>query len=285
MPEILYGLNTINSLLGYNSGRRKIYEIVIDKNRLINKKFKNIKEKADSQDIPVKIMDFKAFTSRLNYNYRSGSIKDKELPDFSGYPDRAPDGQESRESLSEHHEPSLQSIAAIVSAYSYYDLETELAKNPGLYEVLVILDGITDAGNFGAIIRNCSAFGADGIIIPKKRSAGVNYRTSKISSGALEEVKVFSAVNLVRAIKFLKEKRFWIYGTTLDKKSEVLDAEKADYAFPMAIVFGSEHKGMSRLVEENCDFLINIKMPGRMDSLNVSTAAGIFLYLITKKKG
>ncbi len=114
-----------------------------------------------------------------------------------------------------------QGICARVSPYNYADLEHYLNKEAGGKSKLVVLDGITDVGNFGSIIRNCNAFDFEGIIIPERRSVALNERVSRISAGALEEVKIFRVVNIVRTIKELKDRGFWIYGTTLEITPEV----------------------------------------------------------------
>ena len=166
--------------------------------------------------------------------------------------------------------------------YSFKDFEQITVKNLSDGSVFVILDEITDVGNFGAILRNCSAFGVAGVIISKNRSVEVNRRVSKISSGALEEINLYKVTNISRAIEELKEKGFWIYGTTLQLKPAVKLAHQVDFTFPMAVVLGSEDKGIGRLIEEKCDAMVSIDMPGAMQSLNVATATGVMLYIITQ---
>jgi 23S rRNA (guanosine2251-2'-O)-methyltransferase len=138
-------------------------------------------------------------------------------------------------------------------------------------------------GNFGSIIRNCRAFGFTGIIISKKRSVTLNRKVSKISAGALEGVSIFRVPNLAMTIKKLKSAGFWIYGTTLEKDTKVQGLGETDFVFPMALVMGSEDRGMSRIVAENCDVLVSIDLTGRMQSLNVSVASGIILHHIQEK--
>ena len=185
---------------------------------------------------------------------------------------------------------SAQGIIANVSSYNYHDLDLDLKERLLLSKknILVMLDNITDVGNFGAILRNCSAFGVDGVIISKNRSVEVSQRVSKISAGALEEIKVYNVTNIINTIQKLKRHDFWIYGTSLGQNAEIKPADSLDYFFPLAVVFGSEGKGIGKLVEQNCDFLVKIEMPGSMQSLNVSTSSGIMLYLINncrKRKG
>jgi len=246
--ESIYGINPIYSLLTINSGRRKIYEIVLNKNRKVTGKVKEIISIAKKKKI--KIIELKPD------EFYSSDKKYKTI--------------------------FTQGICAKVSPYNYYDLNQYLSDDINSDSCLVVLDGVTDIGNFGSIIRNCSAFGVDGIIISKNRSASVNERVSKISAGALEEVKVFSVVNIVRTLKELKKKGFWIYGTAVNKTPEIKSADEVDFIFPLVVVFGGEDKGLSRLVGENCDVMVTINLIGRMQSLNVSVASGILLYIIQK---
>lgn len=255
--ELLYGVNTILSLLKYNAGNRKIFEILINSKRRKSSRFREIISEASRNNIPLNELDVKSFIKILK------NCEDKDIPN--------------EDSL-----PSDQGVIAIVSGYNYPDLDFDMETTLDENSILVILDGITDVGNFGSILRNCSAFGINGVIIPKKRSVEASPRLSKISSGALEEVKIYRVANVVRTIEKLKENRFWIYGTTLSKGNKIKDADKIEYLFPLSIVFGSEDRGMHLLVEKSCDFLIRIEMSGRMQSLNVATASGIFLYILRR---
>ena len=186
------------------------------------------------------------------------------------------------EYLSEEFLSSTQGIVAEVSNYSYPELDTDLKTLSQKKGLLLLLDEITDVGNFGSILRNCSAFGADGVIITKNRSVDANSRVSKISSGAMEEVKIYNVTNLSMAQELLKENGFWIYGTSSSDEKNMQSAGDTEYVFPAAIVFGSEGKGMGKLVESKCDFLVKIEMFGHMQSLNVSTSSGIMLFLMKR---
>jgi 23S rRNA (guanosine2251-2'-O)-methyltransferase len=177
---------------------------------------------------------------------------------------------------------STQGIVAEVSNYSYSELDTDLKALSQKRGLLLLLDEITDVGNFGSILRNCSAFGADGVIITKNRSVDANSRVSKISSGAMEEVRIYNVTNLSKAQELLKENGFWIYGTSSSDEKNVQSAGDIEYIFPAAVVFGSEGKGMGKLVESKCDFLVKIEMFGHMQSLNVSTSSGIMLFLMKR---
>ena len=138
----------------------------------------------------------------------------------------------------------------------------------------LILDGITDPHNLGAILRSADQFGADLVMIPERRAVQANETVVKVSSGAAQYVPISVVTNLTREIKVLKDNGFWIYG------ADMAGEESYSISFPRrtAIVMGSEGNGMSQLVRKNCDHIISIPMQGHIDSLNVSVAAGILLY-------
>ena len=167
-----------------------------------------------------------------------------------------------------------QGIVAEVSEYKTCSLKDLINKDNGL---IVILDGITDPHNFGAIIRTCEAGGVDGIIYKKDNSVKVNDTVAKVASGALEYVKIAEVTNLTNTINELKDEGYWIVGTS--DKAE-MDYTEVDYKRNIALVIGSEGKGISRLVKENCDYLVSLPMKGQVNSLNASVATGIFIYNI-----
>ena len=140
--------------------------------------------------------------------------------------------------------------------------------------LVLILDGITDPHNLGAILRSADQFGADLVMIPERRAVQANETVVKVSSGAAQYVPISVVTNLTREIKVLKDNGFWIYG------ADMAGEESYSISFPRrtAIVMGSEGNGMSQLVRKNCDHIISIPMQGHIDSLNVSVAAGILLY-------
>ena len=171
-----------------------------------------------------------------------------------------------------------QGIILSVPEFKYCDLD-DLLTNPKPF--LVILDHIEDPHNFGAIIRTCEAAGVDGIIIPKDRSALVNSTVMKTSAGALNNVKICMVTNLNNTIKELKKRGLWIVGTDMANSSLYT---QIDYDMPIALVIGSEGFGMSRLIKESCDYIVNIPMNGKVNSLNASVAAGILIYKIIEKR-
>ncbi len=140
--------------------------------------------------------------------------------------------------------------------------------------LVLILDGITDPHNLGAILRSADQFGADLVLIPERRSVQANETVVKVSSGAAQYVPLSVVTNLNREIKTLKDNGFWIYGADMNGTSSYGE----NFAKRSAIVMGSEGDGMSTLVRKNCDYIVSIPMQGHIDSLNVSVAAGILMY-------
>lgn len=176
-----------------------------------------------------------------------------------------------------------QGIIAIVPPYDYCEVEDilEEAKRKNEMPFILILDGIEDPHNLGSIIRTAETAGVHGIIIPKRRAASVNSTVSKVSAGAVEYMKIARVNNINETIRYLKEQGVWICGTDMDTNTIYT---KQDYKMPIAIVIGSEGFGMSRLVKENCDFLVKIPMKGKITSLNASVSAGIIMYEVVKNR-
>ncbi len=146
---------------------------------------------------------------------------------------------------------------------------------------VVILDHLEDTHNLGAIIRTCEAAGINGIIIPKDRSVSVNATVMKTSAGALENVKIAMVTNLNQTIKKLKDNGFWIVGTAMENS---IDYREINYSGKTALVIGSEGFGMSKSIQESCDFVAKIPMYGKINSLNASVAAGIMIYEMIRSK-
>jgi len=255
--DFLYGINTVTSLFDVNAGHRKVYEIVISSGKIkSSQRINEIIRKAKTKSIPVLFLNHAGFLNYLKTNAEEHAIE-AELK-------------------------SSQGIIAKTSQYSYSDLDHSLRNElkGRRNSLLVILDEVTDVGNFGSILRNCSAFAADGIIISKNRCVGASARAGKISSGALEELKIYSVVNIVSTIEKLKREGFWIYGTTVPEKKGAVPADKISFTFPLAVIFGGEKKGIGNLVSKKCDFLITVETAGVMKSLNVSSASAVILYII-----
>ena len=175
-----------------------------------------------------------------------------------------------------------QGVIANVPPYDYCEVEDILqtAEERKEKPFIIILDGIEDPHNLGSIIRTAETAGVHGIIIPKRRACGVNSTVSKVSAGAVQHMKIARVNNINETIKFLKQNDIWICGTDGQAKTYYY---QQDFKMPVAIIIGSEGYGMSRLVKENCDFLVKIPMKGKITSLNASVSAGIVMYEVTSR--
>jgi 23S rRNA (guanosine2251-2'-O)-methyltransferase len=163
-----------------------------------------------------------------------------------------------------------QGVVAMGADRKYADLDAVASS-----EMLVVLDGVEDPHNLGAIIRTAHAAGAGAVIIPERRAAGITDVVAKAAAGALEHLPVVRVTNINRALEDLKQRGFWIYG--LDERgTETYD--RAQYASPAALVLGGEGKGLHEQVRKHCDALVRIPMEGEISSLNVSVAAGVVLF-------
>lgn len=175
-----------------------------------------------------------------------------------------------------------QGIVAFCAAHSYAEVSDILknAADKGHAPFIIILDKITDPHNFGSIIRTANCAGADGIIIPKRGSAGLNEIVAKTSAGAIEYTPVAKVTNIAQTIEKLKKEGIWIAGA--EAGGEVM--YKTDLSGPIALVIGSEGEGISHLVREKCDFLCEIPMYGEINSLNASCAAAVLMYEIVRRR-
>ncbi|MCR4708222.1 MAG: 23S rRNA (guanosine(2251)-2'-O)-methyltransferase RlmB [Clostridiales bacterium] len=175
-----------------------------------------------------------------------------------------------------------QGMIAVASAYAYSTLEAILAraKEKGEDPFLVILDGITDPHNLGAIIRSAECAGAHGVILPERRAVGLTPAAVKASAGAIMHLPVAKVTNLPRTLDQLKKEGVWIFGSAAGGE----DYRTVDLSGPCALVIGSEGEGMSRLVREKCDRVVSLPVRGKIDSLNASVAAGVLLYAISARR-
>jgi 23S rRNA (guanosine2251-2'-O)-methyltransferase len=170
---------------------------------------------------------------------------------------------------------------AVTSAKQYNDLEDVIRSKRGEYSLVVVLDGVEDPHNLGAILRTADAAGANGIVIPERRAAAVTGTVTKASAGASEHLPIAKVTNISRAVEELKENNIWTVG--LDERAEkTYDA--LDYNMDCALVLGGEGKGLHDLVKRKCDFLVSIPMLGKVPSLNVSVAAAVVLYEIVRQR-
>jgi 23S rRNA (guanosine2251-2'-O)-methyltransferase len=168
---------------------------------------------------------------------------------------------------------------AEVSPKGYATLEEILARSPKPF--VVILDEVEDPQNLGAIVRSAEGAGADGLILPERRSAGLTETVDQVSAGALEHLPVARVVNLVRAMEELKEKGLWLVGA---EGSGQKPWYSFDYTGPIGIVLGSEGKGLRPLVLKTCDEVLSIPLAGRVNSLNVAAAAAVFLFEVVRQR-
>ncbi len=175
-----------------------------------------------------------------------------------------------------------QGVVAVCGAVAYAALEDlfRKAEEKNTPPFFIICDEITDPHNLGAIIRSANAAGADGVIIPKNRSAGLDAVTAKTSAGAVHYTPVVRVTNLSQTIDALKERGLWIAGA--DMSGETL--YQSNMTGPIALVIGSEGKGISRLIREKCDFMVKIPMLGKTESLNASVAAAIMMYEVVRQR-
>ena len=181
-----------------------------------------------------------------------------------------------RETFAKYLESGVnhQGVMAFAASAEYVDVD-EILKPKETEPLVLILDGVEDPRNLGAILRTAECAGADGIVIPERRAVGLNETVAKSSAGAVEFVKVAKVSNLNRLIESLKAKNIWVVGTSGDA---TMDYTEWDWTRPSALVLGAEGSGLHRLVAENCDVLVKIPMYGKIDSLNVSVAAGVILF-------
>src|SRR5216684_2956083 len=174
-----------------------------------------------------------------------------------------------------------QGVVAVTSAKRYNDLEDVVAAKRGQHSLVVVLDGVEDPHNLGAILRTADAAGADGVVIPERRAASVTGTVTKASAGASEHLPIAKVTNIARTVEELKDRNIWTVG--LDERGpQTYDA--LDYNMDCALVLGAEGKGLHDLVKKKCDFLVSIPMLGKVPSLNVSVAAAVVLYEIVRQR-
>jgi 23S rRNA (guanosine2251-2'-O)-methyltransferase len=178
--------------------------------------------------------------------------------------------------LSAYH----QGVVATLAPKEFSSLEAilEEAKNP----FLVLLDEVEDPQNLGAILRSAEGAGADGVILPERRSAGLTESVYEVSAGALEHLKVARVPNLAQTMDGLKKRGIWLVGAESGGEGEYYEF---DYAQPVGLVFGSEGRGLRPLVRKKCDKILSIPLRGKVNSLNVASAASVFLFEVVRQRG
>ena len=176
-----------------------------------------------------------------------------------------------------------QGIVALAAVKAYCEVADilEIANSRGEVPLVIICDEISDPHNLGAILRTAEGVGAHGVIIPKRRSAGITAIVQKTSAGAVNHIAVARVSNLSQAIKELKEAGLWVYGASMEAEKTLW---QTDFSGPMALVIGSEGEGLGRLIKEHCDFLTHIPMAGKVSSLNASVSAAVLLYEVMRQR-
>ena len=172
-----------------------------------------------------------------------------------------------------------------VEPFPYQDLEDllEAWRASGNAGLVLLLDGITDPHNLGAILRNAESAGCSGVVLPKDRSCGITSVVDKVSAGAAEHLTICRVTNLARSIEILKQSGFWIYGLASDEGGESLF--KADMSGHVALIVGSEGEGLRQRTRELCDFLLTIPMYGTVSSLNAASASAVALFEVVRQRG
>jgi 23S rRNA (guanosine2251-2'-O)-methyltransferase len=179
------------------------------------------------------------------------------------------------------HTSSHQGVVAVTATRQYADVDDLLAHRNGEHAFLVVLDGVEDPHNLGAIIRTADGAGADGVVIPERRAVGVTATVSKTAAGAAEHLPIARVTNIARTLEELKSKNVWTIG--LDERgSQAYD--ELDYNMDCALVLGAEGAGLHDLVRKRCDFLVSIPMQGKVPSLNVSVAAAVVMYEAARQR-
>ena len=178
---------------------------------------------------------------------------------------------------------NTQGIIALKSPQKEFSLEEIISvSKKNKFPFLLLLDSIQDPHNLGAILRTAECAGVDGVIATIHNSAPITETVEKTSAGALSHLKITKVSNLNQTIKNLKDEGFWIVGSTLENSKNYTEV---DYQMPVALIMGNEEKGIRKLVADNCDFLVKIPMPGNLQSLNVSVAAGVLMFEIVRQRG
>ncbi len=243
MSEVIWGINPVLEAL--RSRPEKIEEIIISRPHLRGKVYQ-IVEQAKKLGLPLKIQ------ARFQ-------------------PAKVPKGTQT------------QGVVAYLSEYRYADLSELKGRWKEAQEaaLVVAVDGITDPQNLGSLIRSAEAAGAHGLVVPKRRSAGLTGVVAKASAGALMYLPVARVPNLVRALSWLKDQGLWIVGLAGEAQTTIYEL---DLTLPVALVVGSEGKGLRELVRKNCDYLASIPMRGRVESLNAAVAGAVALFEVVRQR-
>lgn len=240
--DIIYGKNSVMEAL--IAGEREINKILISKNIHSDVKINKIKELAKERGV---VFQFVA-----------------------------------REKFQPYEEINHQGIIAQISPIKYYDLDEFIEKSKGKLSSVVILDGVEDSHNLGAIIRTCVCAGVDGIIIPSRRNVQVNSIVEKTSAGAVNHIPIIKVNSLVNAVQRLKDNDWWVIATDASAKDNYYDVKYNDMNF--AIIMGAEHAGVSKSLLKASDFVVKIPMQNSFNSLNVSNALSAIIFETLRQK-
>ena len=240
--DVIYGKNSVMEAL--IAGEREINKILISKNIHSDVKINKIKELAKERGV---VFQFVA-----------------------------------REKFQPYEEFNHQGIIAQISPIKYYDLDEFIEKSKGKLSSVVILDGVEDSHNLGAIIRTCVCAGVDGIIIPSRRNVQVNSIVEKTSAGAVNHIPIIKVNSLVNAVQRLKDNDWWVIATDVSAKDNYYDVKYNDMNF--AIIMGAEHAGVSKSLLKASDFVVKIPMQNSFNSLNVSNALSAIIFETLRQK-
>ena len=245
MNEVLYGRNAVREAL--RAGRRKIYKLILARGMKETGIVADIATLANKSGVAIQRVERRQLDKIGDFNH--------------------------------------QGVAAEAAPYPYIELEEILAQADQRQEtpLLLMLDCLQDPQNFGALLRTAEIVGVHGVVIPKRRAVGITPAVVNSSAGATEHLLVARVTNLVRTMKELKARELWIVGL-----EDVLQAQlyhQCDLTMPLALVVGSEGRGMGRLVRETCDILIRLPMRGKISSLNVAVAGSVALYEVWQQRG
>ena len=240
--DVIYGKNSVMEAL--IAGEREINKILISKNIHSDVKINKIKELAKERGV---VFQFVA-----------------------------------REKFQPYEEFNHQGIIAQISPIKYYDLDEFIEKSKGKLSSVVILDGVEDSHNLGAIIRTCVCAGVDGIIIPSRRNVQVNSIVEKTSAGAVNHIPIIKVNSLVNAVQRLKDNDWWVIATDASAKDNYYDVKYNDMNF--AIIMGAEHAGVSKSLLKASDFVVKIPMQNSFNSLNVSNALSAIIFETLRQK-
>jgi 23S rRNA (guanosine2251-2'-O)-methyltransferase len=267
MSRYIYGKNSVKAALEVNP--EKVFKIFVAEGLKPDKRLQAIFEMAKSRKIATQMVT----RMRLDQMLRAEN-------------EQFENGRDEGHSRGEYSDSAVhQGVVASVAPKPILELNQYIRTaqekiQAGEHPRLLILDGVTDPRNFGAILRVADGAGIDAVMVSRHNSASFGPAVTKTASGAEETVPVILSGNLNQAIQMLKKAGFWIAGAAYDEKAVLY--HKQDYQMPLVLVLGSEGEGLAPLVQKNCDFLVSIPMRGSVDSLNVSTAAAVLLFEINR---